>query len=64
MKINPNNDVIITEDNIGEYTIICKFSGKPLTRVNDYGMFCDVNPCRCEEKSKQISKFFEDILDS
>ena len=38
----------------GHITITCENSGLPLTRSNQYGMFCDAEICTCEVKSKEL----------
>lgn len=38
----------------GCITLTCRESGRPLTRSNYYGMFCDAAVCTCEIKSKEM----------
>jgi hypothetical protein len=46
----------ITESKLGHLEIGCEISGRPLTRTNEYGMFCDAEVCECEQKSKKIGE--------
>lgn len=45
----------ISEDRPGHITLTCRESGRPLSRSNDYGMFCDAEVCTCEVKSMEMS---------
>lgn len=45
----------IGETKPGHITLACRESGRPLTRSNDYGMFCDSEVCTCEVKSMEMS---------
>lgn len=44
----------VGETKPGHITLTCQESGKPLTRSNHYGMFCDADVCTCEVKSKAL----------
>jgi hypothetical protein len=55
---------ITTVDNgDGNIGIRCEVSGLPLTRANDLGMFCDAQPCACEEGSKAVFPVLKEICD-
>jgi hypothetical protein len=55
----------VTESKPGHIDIGCEISRRPLTRANEYGMFCDATVCKCEQESKininNIMDFIKDI---
>lgn len=38
--------------------LTCEVSGLERTRVNELGMFCNANPCVCEQESKRDKELF------
>lgn len=52
----------VTENSPGNINITCEHSQKPLTRVNEFGMFCDAGVCQCEVESKKIGNDFEELI--
>lgn len=46
----------IVETKPGHISLSCQDSGRPLTRSNDYGMFCDAEVCACEVRSMEMSQ--------
>jgi hypothetical protein len=45
----------VTENKPGHINLSCETSGRPLTRTNEFGMFCDAEICQCEVESKKMS---------
>lgn len=47
-------DMKVSETSPGRINLACEISGRPHSRTNQYGMFCDDPNCECERKSTSI----------
>lgn len=52
----------ISEKVPGNIGLTCEDSGRPLTRANEYGMFCDAAVCNCEIESMKVGDNFKDLI--
>ena len=49
-------------DDSRDVAITCTLSDKPLSRANQYGMFCAEPNCPCEVEAKKAAETFSEIL--
>jgi len=52
----------VNETTPGHFNISCNISGRPYTRSNKMGMFCDAADCACERRSLEMASFFKDFM--
>ena len=50
------------ETSPGHVEIMCDISGRPHTRTNEYGMFCDAPECECEKLSIAAKPGFDNFI--
>lgn len=55
-------NIKVTESKPGELGITCELSGRPITRSNEFGMFCDSDVCQCEQESMKVASSFRDMI--
>lgn len=53
----------VNEPKPGHVGLTCKISGKPITRTNQYGMFCSDPECQCEKESMNQYAGLKSILE-
>ena len=46
----------------GHVNITCKVSGRPYTRSNKLGMFCDATNCECEQGSQGFGVLVDNLM--
>jgi hypothetical protein len=56
-------DMKVFETSPGRVNLACDISGRPLTRTNQYGMFCDDSNCECERKSVSMFSDLGNFID-
>lgn len=56
-------NIKISENRPGELGIICELSGRPITRSNEFGMFCDATVCQCEQQSHGCGQQMQQMRD-
>lgn len=44
----------VIEISPGQFELGCEISGRPHSRTNQFGMFCDDPNCECEKKSMAV----------
>jgi len=54
----------VTETVPGHINITCETSGRPYTRSNKLGMFCDAAICECEQKSQNLGNVYDRLMNS
>lgn len=47
----------------GNVEVSCENSGLPITRTNEYGIFCDADNCVCEKDSMKASASLDKLID-
>lgn len=54
----------VKETTPGNFDITCEVSGRPLNRVNEYGMYCDAEVCQCDIENKRVGNDLMGLIDS
>lgn len=50
------------ETSPGHINLVCDVSGRPHSRTNEYGMFCDSPDCECEKRSMEMMPHLSNFI--
>jgi hypothetical protein len=54
--------ICISENSPGDINLSCEVSGRPLTKSNEFGMFCDAEVCTCEIESNKVGAALKELI--
>ncbi len=53
-QVSPDGSTEVEETAPGHFNVTCTKSGLPYVRANNLGMFCNGEPCWCEQESSKF----------